>query len=156
MELTGFNAAEVEPNAAFEPLPANWYKVVITESEEKPTRAQTGSYLQLTLEVIDGPHAGRKVFDRLNLNNPNDTAVQIAQQTLSAICHAVGVMTPRQSSDLHDKPMMAKIAVKPPANGYEASNEVKGYEAASKKAVTAPGDGGDGGASLPPWKRKAG
>ena len=156
MELTGFNAAEVEPNAAFDPLPANWYKVVITESEEKPTKAQTGSYLQLTLEVIDGPHAGRKVFDRLNLNNPNDTAVQIAQQTLSAICHAVGVMTPRQSSDLHDKPMMAKVAVKPAANGYDASNEVKGYEAASKKAATAPSDGGDGGASLPPWKRKAG
>jgi hypothetical protein len=39
--------------------------VVITDTEEKPTKAMNGSYLQLTIEVIEGQHAGRKVFDRL-------------------------------------------------------------------------------------------
>ena len=155
MDLSGFNAAEIEPNTAYEPIPAGWYQVVITDSEQKPTKAMTGSYLQMTMEVIDGLHKGRKVFERLNLDNPNQTAVEIAQRTLSAICRATGVMTPRQSGELHDKPMMAKIAVKPAANGYDASNEVKGYEPANgapanPQQPTAQASASD---ATPPWKR---
>ena len=154
MDLNGFNADNIEPNTAFEPLPAGWYKAVITESEEKPTKAMTGSYLQLRIEVIDGPHKGRLVFDRLNLNNPNSTAVDIAQRTLSAICRAVGVRTPRQSSDLHDKPMMVKLAVKPAEGAYSASNEIKGYEAPSGgSAAPDAAPATSGGSATPPWKR---
>ena len=148
--LSGFDANEVDPHRAFEPLPAGWYKCVITESEEKPTKAQTGSYIQLKLEVISGDHAGRIVFDRLNLDNPNKTAVEIAQATLSSICHAVGVMRPRDSSELHDKPMMVKLAVRPARDGYDASNDVKGYEAVKKADAASNGGGG-----TPPWKRRA-
>lgn len=148
MELNGFNAAEVEPNAPRDPIPAGWYKAVITESIEKPTKAQTGSYLQLTLEVIEGDHAGRKLFERLNLNNPNQQAVEIAQRSLSGICRAVGVMTPRRSEDLHDKPLMVKVKVTPPRDGYEAGNEISGYEPVQQKQQAS-----SGGGSTPPWKR---
>lgn len=148
MELTGFNAAEVEPSAPRDPIPAGWYKAVITESLEKPTKAQTGSYLQITMEIIEGDHAGRKVFERLNLNNPNATAVEIAQRALSSICRAVGVMTPRTSQDLHDRPLMVKVKVSPPRDGYEAGNEISEYAPVEKKAAAAPGGG-----STPPWKR---
>lgn len=146
-----FNANDVEPNTAFEPLPAGWYKAAFIESEEKPTKAQTGSYLQLKTQIIEGDHAGRILFERLNLNNPNETAVDIAKRTLSAICRAVGVMTPRNSSDLHDKPFMVKVAVKPAREGYDASNEIKGYEpvGSGAKAETS-----STGSATPPWKRK--
>jgi hypothetical protein len=77
---------------------------VITDTEEKPTKSQTGSYLQLMIEVIEGQYAGRKVFDRLNLKNPNSVAVEIAQRSLSSICRAIGVTNPKDSSDLCDKP----------------------------------------------------
>ena len=152
MELNGFDANNVDPAESREPIPAGWYKAVITESEEKPTKAQTGSYLQMTVEVIDGEHAGRKAFERLNLNNPNATAVEIAQRTLSSICRAVNVMTPRQSADLHDKPFMVKIKVKPAKDGYDANNEIAEYAEVGKAAPAA--SGGDAGpASTPPWKR---
>jgi len=151
MELNGFDANNVDPAESREPIPANWYKVVISASEEKPTKAQTGSYLNLTLEIIEGEHAGRKVFDLLNLNNPNQTAVEIAQRTLSSICRAVGVMTPRQSEDLHDKPMMAKVSVKPAANGYDARNEIKEYAATTKGSGTAAQPAEQ--KATPPWKR---
>lgn len=150
MELNGFDANAVDPAESREPIPAGWYTCVITQSEEKPTKAQTGSYLQLTLEVIEGDHAGRKTFDRLNLNNPNATAVEIAQRTLSSICRSVGVMTPRNSSDLHDKPMMVKVSVKPSDGTYSASNEVKEYAALDKQAPAATATAS---ASVPPWKR---
>ena len=148
MDLAGFDANNVEPQASRDPIPAGWYKAVITESLEKPTKAQTGSYLQLTLEIIEGDHASRKAFERLNLNNPNQQAVEIAQRSLSSICRAVGIMTPRSSQDLHDKPFMVKIKVTPPRDGYEAGNDISEYAPIEKKAA-APGAGG----STPPWKR---
>ena len=43
MELNGFNAAAIEPAATYEPLPSGNYSAVIVESEEKPTKAMTGS-----------------------------------------------------------------------------------------------------------------
>lgn len=155
--LSGFNAAEVEPQGSFEPIPAGWYTAMITDSEFKATKNGNGEYLQLRLDVIDGEHEGRVLFDRLNLNNPNQTAVEIAQRQLSAICRAVGIMTPSDSSELHDKPLKVKVSIRPAGNGYEASNEVKAYDATD--GASAPASGGKsaptggGGSSKKPWQR---
>ena len=155
MDLNGFNALEIEPATSYEPLPADWYKVVITDTEEKPTKAQTGSYLQLTIEVIEGNHAGRKVFDRLNLKNPNSVAVEIAQRSLSSICRSIGVNNPKDSMELRDKPLMVKLAVKPADGQYGASNDIKEY-AATGGATASPAPAAaaaTGGTATPPWKR---
>ena len=155
MDLNGFNALEIEPATSYEPLPADWYKVVITDTEEKPTKAMTGSYLQLTIEVIDGQHAGRKVFDRLNLKNPNSVAVEIAQRSLSSICRSIGVNNPKDSMELRDKPLMVKLAVKPADGQYSASNDIKEY-AATGGATASPAPAAaaaTGGTATPPWKR---
>ncbi|WED25034.1 DUF669 domain-containing protein [Roseobacter phage CRP-901] len=66
MDLSNYNIHEVEPMGTFEPLPADWYRCVIADTEERETKKQDGSYLQLTIEVIDGKYQGRKIFDRLN------------------------------------------------------------------------------------------
>ena len=156
MDLNGFNALEVEPSATFQPLPADWYKCVITDAEERVTSKGDGSYLQLSIEVIDGNFTGRKVFDRLNLKNPNPTAVEIAQRSLSSICRAISVNSPKDSAELCDKPMMVKMSVRPAQNGYEASNDVKGYESVTvgASAQAAPSGVASSGGSTPPWKTK--
>ena len=157
MDLNGFNAMAVEPQTSYEPMPADWYKCVITNTEEKPTKKQNGSYLQLDIEVIEGKFAGRKVFDRLNLNNPNSVAVEIAQRALSSICRAIDVPNPQDSDELLDKPLMVKVAVKPADEEYSASNEVKGYDAAGATAsatVEIPvAAAAANGSATPPWKR---
>ena len=156
MDLNGFNALEIEPATSYEPIPADWYKAVITETEEKPTKAQTGSYLQLTIEVIEGHYQGRRVFERLNLKNPKPVAVEIAQRSLSSICRSIGVNNPQNSEELMDKPLMIKVAVKPAQGEYGASNEIKGYDAASGNvtAMSAPvAATASSGASTPPWKK---
>ena len=53
-------------------------------------KASTGQMLWLDMEVPEGTCRSRHVYDHLNLVNPNPTAEDIAQRTLSAICHAVG------------------------------------------------------------------
>lgn len=127
MDLNGFNAQEVAPNEGFSAIPAGDYQVIITESQEKQTKAGDGSYLELRLQVLNGPHQNRVLFDRLNLKNRNPTAVQIAQGTLSAICRAVNVLTPKDSSELHSKPLTAVVKVSKDNNG-NFQNEVKGYK----------------------------
>jgi len=158
MDLSTYNIHEVEPMGNFEPLPADWYRCVITNAEEKPNSKRTGAYLELRIEVIDGQYQGRLVFDRLNLINPNSVAVDIARRSLASIAKAISVDV-KDSVELLDKPLMVKLAVRPAENGYDASNEVKGYDAASG-AVKSVGEGlgavapaASNGSATPPWKR---
>jgi hypothetical protein len=152
MRLSGFDANAVEPSAPRAVIPPGKYKAVITKSEERPTKAQTGSMLVLTCQIIDGPHNGVTLMDRLNLNNPNKTTEEIAQRTLSAICRAVGVMMPNDSSDLHDKPLMITVKIKPAEGQYSESNEIAGYEGCEGGAVA--NNASAPAVATPPWKRK--
>jgi len=137
MAQVSFNAAEVSTESQFSPVPNGDYPVIITESEMKPTKTGAGQYLQLVLEVIEGPYKGRKVWERLNIVNSNQTAVEIAQRSLSQICHAVGHLQLQDSVELHNKPMMAKIVVRQ-QDGYDDTNEVKEYKAYSSGPGPAP------------------
>jgi hypothetical protein len=127
-----FNVADAPASAAtnYDPLPNGDYDVIISESEMKPTKAGTGKYLQLTIEVLDGEHKGRRVWSRLNLINPNATAVEIAERDLADICRAVGKQSVSDSAELHDVPFVVALKTRPASNGYEASNEVASYKPA--------------------------
>lgn len=147
--LQGFNANQVEPTTEFEAIPAGKYLAVITDSEQKPNKAGTGSYLQLTFQILEGPYKNRFVWARLNLNNPNATAVQIARAELSAICRAIGVMTPNDSVELHNLPLVITVKCKKRDDSGEISNEIKGY--AKRDAAT--GQPQQASAATPPWRR---
>ncbi len=150
-DLNGFNATEVEPTTSFEPLPAGKYIAAITESEMKATKSGTGSYLQLTFTVLEGEYKGRILWARLNLNNPNATAVKIARSELSAICHAVGVMQPRDSVDLHNLPLVITVKVKKRTDNDELTNEIKGY--AKKESAVGQPQQAPAHDTTPPWQR---
>lgn len=140
MELN-FDANQIDPTPQYGALPAGDYEVIITESEQRRTAKGDGSYLSLTMEIQSGEYQGRLLWDRLNLDNPNRKAVEIAQRSLSQICHATGVLQVKDSSDLHHRPMLAVVKVRPeredPVTGkfYEASNEVKEYRALEPAAA---------------------
>ncbi len=129
MSLLNFNAEEVNPSVGFDAIPAGKYQAVITESEMKPTKSGTGRYLELSVEIIDGEFKGRKLWSRLNLENPNEQAVAIANADLSAICHAVNVLRPRDSVELHDRPLIISVRCRKNPDSDELVNDIKGYEA---------------------------
>ena len=93
----------------------------------RPTKSGEASYMQFTFEVIEGPHAGRKLWSRLNLNNPSAQAVQIARAELSALCRAVGVLTPQDTDELHNIPLDVKVSLRIRQDTGEHTNEIKGY-----------------------------
>ena len=147
--LQGFDANTVEPTTEFDPIPAGKYLAVIIDSEVKPTKTGNGSYLQLTFEILDGQHKGRHLWARLNLDNPNQTAVKIARAELSAICRAVGVMTPNDSVELHNLPLLITVRCKKRPDTGDITNEIKGY--AKKEA--AGGQPQQAAGTAPPWRR---
>lgn len=149
--LNDFNANEVDPNFAFEAIPAGKYLALITESAMKPTKSGVGQYLQFTFQVIDGEYKNRLVWSRLNLDNPNATTVKIARAELSAICRAVGVPAPKDSVELHNVPIVITVGHKKRNDTGDLSNVIKAYakkDAVAAKAPAAPGTNGKA-----PWKR---
>ena len=147
--LSGFNANNVEPMAEFDAIPPGKYVAVITASEMKATKAGTGSFLELTFEVVEGEFKGRKLWARLNLDNPSQIAVKIARSELASICRAAGVMEPRDSSELHNLPMLVTVKQKAGDDG-EVRNEIKGY---AKREGVAAGKPQQAVSSTPPWRR---
>lgn len=145
-----FDATTVEPTTEFEPIPSGKYLAVIIQSEFKPTKAGTGQYLELTFQIIDGPHKNRQLWARLNLNNPSQQAVQIARGELSAICRAVGVMQPKDSAELHNLPLVISVKVTKRNDTGELTNEVKGY---GKRETANTAKPQQAESATPPWKR---
>lgn len=122
-----FDANTVAPQETFDPIPTGWYKAMVTDSALKNTKAGTGQYLKLEWQVLEGEHQGRKVFDNINLANPNPKASEIGQRQLSAVCHATGTLQISDSSQLHNLPCLIRVKATPPTAEYDAGNEVKGY-----------------------------
>ena len=147
-----FDANKVEPKNTFEPLPAGDYDACIVASEMKQTKDEKGWYLELKLQILDGKYQNRTLFDRLNLVNSNEQARQIAEATLSAICRAIGVMTPNDSAELHNKPLKISVKVKNDPQ-YGPGNEVKAYKSrhvGPQKAPTPPATNGQSTGIAPP------
>lgn len=124
---TTFDANTVTPNAPIATIPDGDYTVIAKESVWERTKNNDGTFLKFQFEVLEGPHKGTPLWDRLNLDNQNPQAVEIAQKTLSALCHATGVMIVKDSAQLHNIPIIATVKIKPDDKG-EPRNEIKGYK----------------------------
>lgn len=120
-----FDASSVEPSSGYEVYPPGKYLGQIVASEMRATKDGAGQYLYLELDILEGPYAGRKLFDRLNLVNANPDTVQIAQRTLSSICRAVGKMQVSNSEQLHLVAMTLDVRVRPPKGMYGESNAIR-------------------------------
>lgn len=134
MSYLSFDATNVPTDNPMEAIPAGDYSVVVIDSEVKNSKSG-GSYLELTMQVLDGPYQNRLIWDRITLANDNSKAVEIGQRQLSQVCHAVGVLQVRDSAQLHNVPIIARVKYKVDPQ-YGPKNEAGGYRSLS--AATTP------------------
>jgi hypothetical protein len=106
----------------------------------KATKDGTGQYLNLEIQIVGGQYQNRKLFEKLNLVNKNDQAVTIAKGTLSAICRAVNVLTPNDSSELHNKTFRISLTTKKSDYSGEMENRIKSFKPRSAGPVVAAGE----------------
>jgi hypothetical protein len=98
------------------------------------------------------------LWARINIKNPSADAERIGQSQLSAYCRAAGVMQLTDTAQLHNRPVRARVKIRPASDKYPESNEVTGFEAiggpgtapavqaAQPAAAAAP-------AAVPPWQK---
>lgn len=105
-----FDARQVEPASFAPPPPLADYHVRIVDSEAKPTKDNSGGYVQFVLEILDpGPYLNRRVNHNLNLFNINQQTVEFAYRALSALCHVTGIFNVQDTRQLHNIPFIATI-----------------------------------------------
>ena len=120
----GIDTTKIEaPRNSFEPLAPGKYDVIITKWEKKPTKAENGHYLQLTMEVTSAHGCGRLLWVILNLDNPNPVAVEIAQRELKQIGDVIGITNFVKGTE--DQLVGKSLSVKVAVDGDR--NKVKGY-----------------------------
>jgi hypothetical protein len=148
-----FDPSAIEPDRPIEPLPPGPYAVVVTNTSLRETKSGSGTYLEIEMEVVEGDHKGKRIWDRLNLRNPSDTAVEIGMRRLSSICRILGLERLPNSELLHGKTLVATVAHRD--RDGRVNVDVKGYAASkgaapAKRVEAVPAAGG---AKTPPWKR---
>lgn len=104
-----FNAAQVNPAQTVTCPPLDWYMVIIAGEDVKENKEKSNIQLGFQIRVVDGPHKGSGVRDGMNLQNPNETTVRIAQQRLSAYAHVVGRLSFNDTRELHNLPFYAQL-----------------------------------------------
>jgi hypothetical protein len=135
-----FDASEVEPQKAFDPVPPGWYAVTIVGAEEIAMTTPSGEQhmaAAIVFEVDGQEHldqAGKKIWQRYMLNHPTSKdAADIARAKLSGICHATGKMQLAQIEDLLGLSLRGKVTVRPPrvttdGKAYDASNDITSFK----------------------------
>lgn len=138
MAQIDLDLSDDQPLASRDLLPDGDYLVVISDSTVKETRDRTGRYLELTMQVIDGEHKGRYVWDRVGLWYASAKAVEIARRTLRSITDAIGHSpVVKDSATLHNKPLAVTVRKKQD-EGYQPTNEVKGYAPPATRPAAPP------------------
>lgn len=153
MDLTkflpgGFNTDDAPADQGFEPLPPGEYLVMITDTKQQTTKAGDGWYLNVTMEVLEGRYERRLIWEMLHLGNKNQKAVEIAQRSLAGICRAIGIVTVKDTEELHGKPFKIKLKIEPAKGEYDPKNKIVAYKSATTTAPAAP-------AAEAPWKGQA-
>lgn len=123
------NAKENNPSNA---LPAGEYPVVLVKSE----RPEGKSYLYCEFQVTAGEFQNRKIIHRFNLFHANQEPRDIAKGQFSQFCRAVGVLTPKNSTELELKPLIIKINAKE-SSAYGVQNNITKFM--PKPMAAAPG-----------------
>lgn len=148
IDLSEIDTDSVGEGGGWSAFPSGEYRVMITKSELKDTRAGNGKRLALELTVLSSDEwNGQKHWEGLNVINPNPTAQRIAHEHLAMLADAVGL--PRDflkttgTGALEGKVVLAQIArVKAKESqieyadkdGYE--NTVRSYNAPNGQAGT--------------------
>lgn len=141
-------------------LPAGDYMMQVVQSEVRATKDGSGQYIWLEMDILDGEHAGRKYWERLNIWNSNPQAVDIANKALTSLTRACGLVSVEDTEDMHFKPFRVRMGVSKRKDTGELQNRATYIAAESGPAPQRPAPTGAasrpapaaaGGAKSPPW-----
>ena len=126
----GFDVASVPPVQDFPVIPPGDYPVKIDKSEMKMNSKKTGHFLEVAMTVLAPPEGtvglegtiGRKLWGRMNLDNPSQACAEIAHREAAALWRSLGIPRIKDTQEILGGMLIACVKVK------DGSNEVRTYE----------------------------
>lgn len=156
-----FDTTSLPEGRSYDPVPEGWYNATISKADVMPTKAGTGTKIDMRYDITGPAQQGRAVFSALNIRNPNPKSEEIGRQQLGDIMRAIGLAKVQDTDQLIGGSLLIKLATKAADGQYDASNEIKGFKAVEGAAMPRPSvpaaPAGTGAATppvSPPWGRK--
>lgn len=120
---TPFTPETIEPTTDFDVIPPGKYLALIETAEVKPTRAGNGHIIKLMMQILDGKYKGRKLFDNINIDNPNEQCVEIGMRTLSALGRALNLAVITDTAQLVGGIVVVHVKVQNEQNNVRTYSE---------------------------------
>lgn len=114
------------------PMQPGWYKAKMANFDVNVNKSGTGEHLRVEFDLDNG----RKVWNRYNLKNNNDTAERIALEQMAALCMACGynsIQDPWSPVELMDKACELYIDVDGSYNNVKSVRKIEGQQDAAQK-----------------------
>ena len=125
-----FNLLEPsEEDRSFDPLPEGWYKASVLETERSTSQAGN-DMLNVTFEITQADHAGRRAWNNFNLWHPAENVIGIAQRQFSDMARACGLTNCKDSDELIGLHLDIMLKVEQGNGQYGPKNRVVGYRTA--------------------------
>lgn len=130
-------------------IPDGEYRVIITACETRATSKGDGQLLETKFDVIEGQYTKSKLVSYINIDNPNQAAVQIARAELASMCRACNMPKPAGPHDFVNKILKVKVG----HQTYEGKDRNRITDYLPAETTTAPKPTAANGGSKP-WERK--
>jgi hypothetical protein len=148
--IADFSAkADAVQDQDFQPIPDGWYRVEVKKAELKATKDGNGQYINVQYSVMGPSHAGRVVFDIINVRNASAEAERIGLAGLKRLKLAVGLPSLTDTDQLVGRNLEIDVKTQKSAD-YGDKNVVKAYRSPEGSAMPA----AVANASAPPWAKK--
>ncbi len=145
----GFDCKTVDPTDDF--LKPGDYTVQIVESSIQPNRKQTGYYLALVMQVVqEGESKDRKIYDYINIQNPNPIAERLAAKSLSALGRATNIWEIKLPEQLLNQIVVAVVTKNDSGNNVRTYKPVSEQQSATAAYPPAAGPVPPPTSTLPP------
>lgn len=133
--LDNFDADQIELETSYSLIPDGTRALaMLTSSELKPNKSNTGQNLVLGFQIVDGEFTGRRIFETLVWeHDTSETSVKINRAKFASLCLALGNSRPKDTEELHDKPFNCEIGIRKGTQGYSDQNFIKKYLASESE-----------------------
>ena len=127
---TPYAFGTVEPQADIDIYPPGKYPVLIEKAEVRQTKKKNGHLIALELQILNGPHRGRKLYDNINIENPSEQCVEIGMRVFEALGRAIGLPAITNTDQLLNQTVVAHVKV-----DKGGQNNVRTYSAAGQQTA---------------------
>jgi hypothetical protein len=135
MAALNYERGKYVPQGEFPPVPDGKYRVKISESELKPNKAGTGSYLKLVFDILKpDEYSGRKLFENLNIKHEDTVTRKIAENNLNGILQAIMLQKMNDTNQLLNKFLIVKVITKKDKQDI-LRNKIKEYFNANESLI---------------------